>query len=284
MFQLPVTPQSIGQTLDHGFRLYFVGFRQAAPLALLAGLTVFVPGVAFWILTGGGEPTPELAPVLLLAGGPVLIAVIVLYYVFYLAVLARLGAFARGEALAAGAAVRRGFRKFLPVFAGSILYGIAVALWPLLFIVPAAMLGLDPPLIAVGSLLVFVPSIILGVSLAFFSLRILFEHDGIVASLTNSHRLVWGDWWRTVVVVSVVMIVYMVIYVAVGLLAGVFDSLLTSARFGYGVFSLLGDLVATVVTFPMLSAVFIVLYHDLLLRKGGADLEERVGELTSAPE
>ena len=132
-------------------------------------------------------------------------------------------------------------------------------------------------------ILFVIPGIILAVSMAFYSLCILFEGDGVFQSLTHSHQLVWGNWWRTMVIYSVVMIIYMVLYMAIGLPLVFLDELIFATETGQGVFSMLGDLIASVVTFPLMVSVFIVVFHDLKLRKEGQDLEARVEALAASP-
>lgn len=51
--------------------------------------------------------------------------------------------------------------------------------------------------ITIGSFLLVIPGLILIVSLLFFGFLILLEDQGIFESLMSSHRLVWGNWWRT---------------------------------------------------------------------------------------
>ena len=101
-----------------------------------------------------------------------------------------------------------GMRRLLPVILASLLYGLAV-------------LG--------GSLLVIIPGIIVWLSLAFYALCITLEGDGIIESLRHSHRLVWGNWWRTAMIGSVVLVVYYVLSLAIEIPFIVLEQLLTNA-------------------------------------------------------
>ena len=47
-----------------------------------------------------------------------------------------------------------------------------------------------------------------------------------------------------------------------------------------GVLSGIGSILSAIVTFPLMIAVFVVVFHDLKLRKEGQDLEARVEALT----
>ena len=44
--------------------------------------------------------------------------------------------------------------------------------------------------------------------------------------------------------------------------------------------SMLGSILSAVITFPLVASVFVVVFHDLKLRKEGQDLEARVEALT----
>ena len=50
--------------------------------------------------------------------------------------------------------------------------------------------------------------------------------------------------------------------------------------FGQAMLSMAADTIATVITFPMMISVFVLVYHDLKLRKEGHDLDARVEALT----
>ena len=47
-----------------------------------------------------------------------------------------------------------------------------------------------------------------------------------------------------------------------------------------GILSGIGGILSAIVTFPLMIAVFVVVFHDLKLRKEGQDLEARVEALT----
>ena len=128
----------------------------------------------------------------------------------------------------------------------------------------------------------------LWLSLLFYALCIVLEGDGVLESLRHSHRLVWGNWWRTAVIVTVVFVVYYVIYLAVEVPFAVVDQMVFATElgdlpgFGQTILSMVGDIIATVLTFPLMTAVFVAVFHDLKLRKEGQDLEARVEALTAS--
>ena len=259
MYSLPSEPGSIGHTLDSGFRLYFVCFKRAVLLSFVAALALFVPTLVLQLIGSSEAPLSGGALALLI---PAIVVCLIVYLLFYLSVLYRVGSIAWGRADSAGECLLAGLRRLLPVVFASLLYLLA-------------MMG--------GMVLLVIPGIILSVSMAFYMLCILFDGDGVLESLRHSHRLVWGSWWRTVVLTSVIMVVYMVIYLAIGVPVAILDELVFDVQFGeQGMFALLGDLLASAITIPMMASVFIVVFHDLKLRKEGHDLEARVEALTAS--
>lgn len=266
MYSLPTEPGSIGHTLDAGFKLYFGSFKQVLVLSILAALSVSLPMHAMILAvpmfsTGGAAPGNGFIATLVIG----FMVCMIFYLWFYLAALCRIGGIAYGQNLTLGACMGTGLRKIFPVVVAALLYSLA-------------MMG--------GFILLIIPGMILWVSLAFFAMCILLEGDGIVESLRHSHRLVWGNWWRTFVIFTVVMIVYYVIYLAIEVPFAVVDQIVFDSElgalpgFGQAMLSMVGDILATVVTFPLMASVFVAVFHDLKLRKEGQDLEARVEALT----
>ena len=268
MFSLPTEPGAIGHTLDAGFKLYFVVFKRVLVMSILAALSVSLPMHVMVLLmpmfvAEGGGPGEGLIAALVIG----FTACMVVYMWIYLAALYRIGGIGQGEDRTFGECMRVGGRKIFPVMIAAILYSLA-------------MMG--------GFILLVVPGLILWVSLAFFGVCMVLDNDGIIESLRHSHRLVWGNWWRTAIIGTVVLIVYYVIYLAVEVPFAVADQMIYASELGalpglgQTILSLIGDLIATVITFPLIIAVMIAVYHDLKLRKEGQDLEARVEALTAS--
>lgn len=126
--------------------------------------------------------------------------------------------------------------------------------------------------VVIGTFLLVIPGLILAVSLPFFGFLILLEDQGIFESLMSSHRLVWGNWWRT-------NIVFFIPAFALAIVLGIVFSVMFSGMMPEG--STTPDLANL---FGMMSKVFIgvgiintfiapyfvvlvyLQYHDLKLR------------------
>ncbi len=268
MYSLPTEPGSIGHTLDAGFKLYFVSFKRVLPLTILAALSVSVPVVVLVIalpifivegeISGGGTIAAFIVGFL---------SVMILYIWFYLALLCRIGGVAYAQNLSIGVCMSTALRRVVPVLLATILFSLAV----------------------IGGFIAFmIPGLILWVSMIFYSLCIVLEGDGIFESLRHSHRLVWGNWWRTSVLGSVVFVVYYVIYLAIQVPFIIFNQMVFDSEIGatpgagQAVLSMVGDIVAMVITLPLMTSVMVALFHDLKLRKEGQDLEARVDALITS--
>jgi hypothetical protein len=140
--------------------------------------------------------------------------------------------------------------------------------------------------VIVGLILLIVPGLILMITLMMYMALLLFENKGAVESLTGSHKLVWGNWWRTSAIFTVALILVMVIFMALALVAGVAAPFIGLGVDDIALVGLLGELlfnaVFNIFLMPFFSAVVIALYWDLKLRKEGGDLAARVNALNPA--
>jgi hypothetical protein len=253
MVALASKPQSIGRVLDSGFKLFVKSFAGVFPLSLAAAVVLAVPNIAS-ILTGGTESAASPMP-----GSTVLLTFLValpIYMILIAAVVYRLGAAAELHEATAGQALARGVRCVLSLIGAAVLYLLAMA---------------------VGLILLVIPGIILSLSLSFGFFAIVLDDDSALQGLKHSHRLVWGNWWRTLTVVSVPVVIVMILYIGLITVFGVSvfmsdgqassDALITVAL----VEAAIGGITA-----PLMYSIMIAQYHDLKLRKEGHDLAARL--------
>jgi hypothetical protein len=180
--------------------------------------------------------------------------------ILYNAILARVGEVAKGGSGLMYDALMVGIRKSVPVFIAAILYTLAVS---------------------IGLLLLVIPGLILMITLLFFQVLIVVEDEGIIASLKQSHRLVWGNYWRTTAVILVPFFIMYALIMVVAFAAG-FMGAFTSPemvegqmQMTFGVFDIMTAAVSVLMV-PLLDAIFVAHVNDLKLRKSGADLELRM--------
>lgn len=246
-------PQTVGRVLDSGFKLFVKAFTGVLPLSLAAAAVLAVPNIAN-VLMGGTEQVQSPVPastvlVLFLVALPI-------YMILIAAVVYRLGAVAELHQASAGQALSRGVRCALPLIGAALLYFLAMA-------------G--------GLILLVVPGIILSLSLSFAFIAIVLDDESALAALKRSHRLVWGNWWRTLAVVSVPVVIVMILYLGLGIAFGA--TLIMSDGKPESDVLITANLIEAAIggiTAPLIYSIMIAQYHDLKLRKEGHDLAARL--------
>jgi len=140
-----------------------------------------------------------------------------------------------------------------------------------------ALIILNMLALMVGFILLIVPGLILIVSLVLAMPILLLEDKGPIDSLTSSHKLVWGNWWRTAAILTVGGIIIFVLYVILGLLAAAVAPFLAGGEAAVAavvslfiVLALAGILIS-----PYFVSLILNIYWDLKLRREGGDLSAR---------
>lgn len=258
MFQLASQPQSIGKVLDNAFRLFVSCFKSVALLALIAVLAAVLPAM-FMQQAVTGDPASISGTGMGMFFTVYLIGMLI-SLVLYNALFYKVNSIARDNPVGYGQAVGVGLRKLLPVIAAVLLYILAVM---------------------VGSILLLVPGIILMLSLVFYMPLIVCDNQGPITALKTSHRLVWGNWWRTMTVFLAPAFIYLVIYMTAGIVVGIMAGVSVSSGDAdiidsANLYMNLLTIIVSIFAYPFFAALFIVQIHDLKLRKSGADLDARI--------
>ena len=253
MVALASEPQTIGRVLDSGFKLFVKSFAGVFPLSLAAAVVLAVPNIAN-VLMNGPETTESPIP-----GLTVLVLFLValpIYMILIGAVVYRLGAAAGMHEASAGQALARGVLCVLSLIGAAILYLLAMA-------------G--------GLILLVVPGIILSLSLSFGFFAIVLDDESALGALKRSHRLVWGNWWRTLAVVSVPVVIVMILYLGLGIAFGA-TLVMSDGRPSSDLLITANLIEAAIggITAPLIYSIMIAQYHDLKLRKEGHDLAARL--------
>lgn len=265
----PDQPQSIGGVLDVSFRLYKEVIGSVWPLSLLVVLASS-PQTIYMIMRGNRavDPTNPMAAFAMFQDASYWLATL-LGVVLTLWVVAALykkeNAIGVGEELGNGAALQSALGCVISLVIMTLLFALAVG---------------------IGMVLLLVPGMILLVSLILATNLVVLEGKGPIAALRGSHRLVWGNWWRTVAILTVGFIIVIIIYFALAMIIGIVVPLTgigSSDPFLFGLVTafLIGAVINLLVT-PYYVALLIAIYWDLKLRKEGGDLAARVGALGTA--
>lgn len=267
----PSQPQSIGGVLDTTFQLYKASVVKLIPLSLLLVLASCLQYIYMFARGGSINPADPTAMLnLMTSWGYWLSLVAGVLGTTWITAAAYLKIASIGSAgdLGIGAALQASLPRVLALFLMLILFSLAVA---------------------IGTLLLIIPGIILMVSLLLCYPTALFDNKGPVSALTESHRLVWGSWWRTFVMLSVGLIILIVIYMIVATIVGLIAPFLMGGGVGaedvflYGIVSLVLIFVfLSLLLTPFYISLGIAIYWDLKLRKDGGDLAARAGALNPA--
>lgn len=251
MYTKAQAPLSIGGVLDQGFKFY----RAALPMVFLVSAgAAFISGLPNVLFLDSFMADPANAS---MGGlGISLLVVMLVSLVAFIATIKKMQALADGVDMSWGEAFAASPGRLLPIIGVAILYSLAVA-------------G--------GTLLLLVPGVIVSVTLIFGNFLAVREGAGVIESLKRSHNLVWGNWWRTAVTMTVLFFVLMAIYMIVAVIAGFGafmdpEAIASSANW---IDLILLPLLSGVLT-PAGYAFLLVILHDLELRKEGSDLEGRI--------
>lgn len=265
----PTQPQGVGGVLDTAFQLFKSSFAAVWPISLLLALVNVLP-LGYLIVAGpkldlgsfGGNPfamyeNPMTLIISLVCG--------VLSMWVLSALLLKQRAIGTDQELSTGDAFQKSLPRVVPVVIASISFGIAVVL---------------------GLLLLLVPGVILAVSLFLYMVVLLFDDKSAFESLSGSHKLVWGNWWRTCAVLTLLSILMFVILFTLGFVGALvlpFAGFAVSDAFMIAmVIQAITNVAFYIFLGPFGSAALIALYWDLKLRKEGGDLAARVNALSAA--
>jgi hypothetical protein len=265
----PEQPQTISGVLDTVFQLYKASIAKVWPATLLLAAASVVPYVYLWIRLGSDRQAAlgRLDGLVFSPGywGMTLVAMLVSSWGVG-ALYALQDAIARDEQMSMSEAFGLGANRMLLVFLSFILFGIALVL---------------------GMIALVIPGLILMVSLMLGSVLVVLERKNPIDALVGSHRLVWGHWWRTALILTVAFVIVIVLYVAVAFVAGVLvpmpdvadpvDIVLYTQLISVAVTAVIQILLS-----PFYCALLLAIYYDLKVRKEGGDLAARVGALNTA--
>jgi hypothetical protein len=305
MYQKPTAPRSIGGVLDDTLQLYKASFSRCLVPALLMGVLVALLGLyqaSRLPLSGSGTDlqayfaqgsrTTPTASLFSLVG-------ILVDLVFYSIMIYIIAAVSRGEPRSIGASLSASIRR-LPANIGATLLliivatiGFAVAFVPIFIAMAGRLSRATLPQVAARMgpaflvcLVLLIPITYVVVRMMLYMVPLVAESQGPVRSIATSWRLIGGNWWRTLTVVCVMAIIVYVLTIVVLAIAGAIGVMVAGVPKGagqvLGAVAMVGALVGgllRVVSGPLMAALFVSIYQDLQLRKGGGDLEARLGAL-----
>ncbi len=267
-YQALTQPSSIGRVLDSGFKLFAASLKPVLALVVVAAVVNVIMQYAMVTammpasqLTTEEEMSQYMADVWPQLVG-ISVAMWVVSIIVYNAILSRIGNVSKSSSDELFDSLIVGLKKVIPVFIAAILYSLAIS---------------------VGFVLLVIPGLILMITLLFFQILIVVEDEGIISSLRTSHKLVWGNYWRTTAVILIPFFIIYALIMVVVFIAGFMGAIDNMAMaqgqmdISFGVFDIVVAVI-TVLMVPLMDSIFIAQVNDLQLRKSGSDLEQRMGD------
>jgi hypothetical protein len=273
VYTVPRAPQSIGGVVDSTINLFKASFRLCWPAALLSGLLSI--GLSVWLqsnldevvragLPAGTNPTTaSLTAIRLVFTSPGVLIVYLLTVA--LGIVINLMMTITIVEVSAGRPTGNALTHFgtaLKLVPGALLAALLIAV----------------PLI-VGMILLVIPGLYLMGRWSLWITAYAEQRGQATRSLGRSWELVGGNWWRTMAVLSVVGVVVLVLLIVLGALTGFLSALAGQTAATRALLSQIVQGVSQVVYGPALAAALVAIYQDLKLRKGGADIEARLGSI-----
>lgn len=118
-----------------------------------------------------------------------------------------------------------------------------------------------------GIAFLIIPGIIFAVSLMFaFVIRIL-EHHDVFESIVQSHRLVWGNWWYTVIIISVPVLLNLIAFLALLMfIVGLMTNFIPQWEHAQ-LFTISLNTILQIIFIPFIFTTILSLYYDLKLKQ-----------------
>ena len=267
---LRLRPLEIGDILDETFRMYrrhFVLFAGvsvafAIPLAALAGYGFFSLFNNVFNQAAGGTPTDVTQTTNALVGlGIGYVVVLAIQPLQYGAIIYVICESALGRPVTIGGIVRAALRKYVHVLGFvflALLMAVAFCLFPLWIWILVGWIALLPAMFV--------------------------ENLGLGGAMGRSWRLVQGRWWRTFLVVLLIVILNYVVTLALDAFLYLGQTLLSVVVSPYLALTLyeVGAIVIQGLTIPVLLIAIVLLYFDLRVRKEAIDLFQIAGRISPA--
>jgi len=255
MFSLPTQPQTIGETLDTGFKLYFKSFKHIFFISLIMNSLWLISSLVY----GPGALQEGITPEDAIGIIGLIISILLIYLIFQVAIIHQINNFAHNTAANVTESFQLGLKLFLPM----VLATFANVL-----------------ILMVGFILLIIPGIALAIYLMLYPFAMVTESCGPIDALKRSMELVKQNWWRSMLIVTVVMIVYSILYsvVVIGFSVNIALNAPEDINDYAFLFDLVGAVIGTLLA-PLAFSMLVVLFSDLKIRREGGDIEAQLDEM-----
>ena len=267
----PPRPLSVGEVLDLSFRIYRRTFVKCLVFGGLVVVANWLPNL-YAMARGQTVVQSMVKPVADVPHSLILIIASLFAMVFPVAIIYRQYRMITGQAI--GGELPRALRWLGRILLIFILYAL-VSLACLLLIVPAFLASGLTRYALIAVLLLPLCYVLLRLTSGFTAMVI--EDTGAAASLARSWELTGGSVLRLTAVYTVAVFLMLVLYIVIGSLTGFLYAVLGKGDValiaaGIGVVTVAAGALAS----PYYSALGLAVFGDLLVRKEGADLSQRI--------
>ncbi len=242
MFELPNKPQPIFEIIEDGIKLFLFCFPKVLPLVLA---DAFFSVLLHLLIPELNSPEFNILMNALINFMGYLLLYMLVMLLLQIAIFYRIEAIIKHSDMDNFEALRLGVKKLLPILLATWLYTFLAGI----------------------GLMVLIPGVVLVVSLQFFTPLILFDNAGVLNSLQSSHRLVWGNWWRT----AAVLMLSLLIIVLISMMSSTIVEVLLGTIFAQDQINLLMQLTYLIVDkllSPLFFGIILLQYYDLKRRTG----------------
>lgn len=242
MSVLATQPSNIIEVFESSIKVFKLSFKKIIGLGIIIGLIQVASGIISEMIikqqsSMGADAVLNIIPRLSAMGFLMTLCA----FIVYAAIIYRIDNVVKMREDSFSGALMFSVRKFPALLLALILYGVATF---------------------VGTILLIIPGLILGLSLAFYVYFIVLENENGYQALKSSHRLVWKDWWRTLAVFAVPGVILIIALIGISF---VFE-MLGFSKSGYDGVTIATNFLACLYM-PYFYALGYVQYHDLKLRK-----------------
>ncbi len=269
---LRLRPLEIGDLLDETFRMYrrhfllFAGLSVvlAIPGAALSGYSTFALLSSF-LNAANADQAPDLAaltPTLVVVGIGFILNLL-LYPFTQAAVIYAACESALGRPITLWGVLGYIVRRYFPIFG----YLVLIALMSVAFCLIPLWIWIWVLWIAV------LPAMFI-------------ENLGLGAAMSRSWHLVEGRWWRTFLILFLIVVLWYVVRIALGAVLFIANQLLVIVASSYLTVAIVGgagEVIYSLAT-PIVQIAIVLIYFDLRVRREGLDLFQQAQRLPQAPQ
>lgn len=245
----PSTPQPIDKLLESGFKLFRSGFRDILRILLAQTVSMLVLFIVLFFITlslTANMSLQHFKPGVVIALILSLLFVLAVQLGFIAAFTTKFWAIASDKKISCSHAYVIGARKALPLL-----------LWLMLYVL----------IVAGGLVLLFVPGVILMVSLFMGAGLIIQDHISVIAAIKASHQLVWPCLRRTLLYLTLALLITLAAYFVTIFPLGIFITYLTTNQPMLSGIIVPAKYALIVILVPLFVSLMIPFFKDLRLRQ-----------------